>query len=155
MDLTDTADGHRADAIARLNAAFGCSIQMERDSITLRAIADLLLAIDARLSAQEPTVEPTKSDGSRFCTAEIYPSWSDSWVTCGSVLDPDDGRCVRYGHDHPVTPQYPTEPTKTEWAAEGAMGGIATPGCDCGHREMGRAWHSPNCAWRATGGDST
>jgi hypothetical protein len=29
-----------------------------------------------------------------------------------------------------------------------AQNGVDTPGCDCGHEEMGRAWHAGDCAWK-------
>lgn len=28
--------------------------------------------------------------------------------------------------------------------------GVRTPGCDCGHEEMGEGWHGTDCAWRST-----
>lgn len=28
--------------------------------------------------------------------------------------------------------------------------GVRTPGCDCGHEEMGEGWHATDCAWRVT-----
>lgn len=28
--------------------------------------------------------------------------------------------------------------------------GHDTPGCDCGHDGMGRAWHASDCAWRGS-----
>lgn len=30
-----------------------------------------------------------------------------------------------------------------------AQSGIDTPGCDCGHEEMGVKWHARDCAWRS------
>lgn len=27
---------------------------------------------------------------------------------------------------------------------------VKTPGCDCGHEEMGETWHARDCAWRST-----
>lgn len=36
-----------------------------------------------------------------------------------------------------------------------AQAGIPTPNCDCGHQEMGAAWHRTDCPTRATATDAT
>lgn len=31
------------------------------------------------------------------CTAKIWPTWANKWITCGSRVQ--NGKCVKYGHE--------------------------------------------------------
>lgn len=50
------------------------------------------------------------------CQAEIWPSWSDTWRACGSVVRPD-GRCTRYQHPRDAPTELAVPPATSKSAA--------------------------------------
>jgi len=55
----------------------------------------------------------------KSCTTLIFPSWSNSWVECRSVIH--NGRCMRYGHkvdaeeEDVVITFHPSEDGRTDY----------------------------------------
>lgn len=120
-----------------------------------RALADRYAAKAAESTRHAKIAD---DDEKRLSTQGIAAGWrSAEFLLRHTLTDLDNSRTTP---DNPATlPAQSRRPdltirlgkaTEETFRIHLAQFGIDTPGCDCGHNEMGVEWHATDCQWRTS-----